>query len=108
MLELMETFHLWEYQLRIYRVYQEYRIELCCQGRYYLHQKSFSSLENCVLWTWLELNDRLEMSLTDNNWLPLSHSLSLSEIYHQRLVLPTKQDRQGTVSKPRSSVPAAI
>ncbi|MBS0017490.1 MAG: hypothetical protein KFF72_14260 [Arthrospira sp. SH-MAG29] len=103
MLELMETFHLWEYQLRIYRVFQEYRIELSRQGRYYLHQKSFSDLDNCVLWAWLELTDRLETSLTEDEWLTLSQGISQSQNYRQWLKI--NQLPQGPA---KSSVAAAI
>ncbi|MFO7028541.1 hypothetical protein B9T07_00405 [Limnospira fusiformis CCALA 023] len=103
MLELMETFHLWEYQLRIYRFLQEYRIELCRQGRYYLHQKSFSDLDNCVLWAWLELTDRLETSLTGDEWLTLSQGISQSQNYRQWLKI--NQLPQGPA---KSSVAAAI
>ncbi|MEB3884369.1 hypothetical protein [Lyngbya sp. CCY1209] len=92
MLKSIETFHLWENQFKIYQIVGTYRIAGTGDRGYFLHRKSFSDPEACILWAWLELSDRREDPFPEAEWLPLCNDITRGELYRRWLILPHATD----------------
>ncbi|MGC9524014.1 MAG: hypothetical protein ACP5D7_00570 [Limnospira sp.] len=92
MLQPIETFHLWENQFKIYQILGNYRIASNSDRGDFLHRKSFSDPEACILRAWLELSDRREDPFPPAEWLPLCNDIARGELYRRWLLLPHATD----------------